>query len=96
MSKKINLTIREIVEDFEKLVRYDERLDSLFDHELANDDHIEKFHQDLVEMIEKYLPSYKDKINQRYFSDEASTYEKSIILYKPLYDNFKEIFYQLV
>lgn len=96
MDKKINLTIQEIVGDFEKLVRYDERLDSLFDNELANEGHIEKFHQDLVELIEKYLPSYKDKINKRYFSDDVSTYEKAIILYKPLYENFKEIFYQLV
>ena len=96
MDKKIKLSIQEIVEDFEKLVRYDERLDSLFDSENANDGDIEKFHNNLVELMEKYLPSYKDKINPRYFSDDSSTYEKAIILYKPLYENFKEIFYQLV
>ena len=96
MSLKIRLDIREIVEDFEKLVRYDERLDALFDNNNATDEDIDELHENLVEMIEKYLPTYRDKIPKEYYSDDVSTYEKALILYKPLYENFKEIFYHLI
>ena len=37
MSKKIKLTIQEIVSDFEKMVRCHERLDVLFDLEEATE-----------------------------------------------------------
>lgn len=94
--KKIRLSIQEILADFELLIKYDERLNTLFDNNAATDEDIEEFHNNLEEMISKYLPNYKEKISPEYFSDDISTYEKSLMLYKPLYENFKEIFYQLV
>ena len=96
MSNKIKLTIQEIVDDFEQLVRYDERLDVFFDNKMATDEDIDELHNNLEMMISKYLPNYKEKVSSEYFSDNISSYEKALILYKPLYENFKEIFYQLI
>ena len=53
-------------------------------------------HNNLEMMISKYLPNYKEKVPSEYFSEDISSYEKALILYKPLYENFKEIFYQLI
>ena len=96
MVKKIRLTIEEIVKDFEELIRHDERLDTLFDMEKACDDDIEKFHEEMIALMEKYLPNYRQKVSDEYFSDETTSYEKALILYNDLYENFKEIFYQLI
>lgn len=96
MDKIIELSIQEIVADFEQLVRYDERFDVLFDNETATDEDIGQLHVNLEKMISKYIPNYKERVPSEYFSDEVSTYEKSLMLYKPLYENFKEIFYKLV
>ena len=96
MSIKIKLNIQEIVADFEQLIKYDERLNTLFDNNAATDEDIEEFHKNLEELISKYLPTYKEKIPEEYFSEDMSTYDKALMLYEPLYENFKEIFYQLV
>ena len=92
---KVTLTIQEIVDDFEKLVRYDERLDTHFDFEKGNRKLIEEFHQDMLSMIAKYIPNYETHVPAEYFS-EMSTYSKALMLYKMLYENFKEIFAKLV
>lgn len=96
MSLKIKLSIGEIVRDFEKIVRYDERLDVLFDNKMASDEDINEFHKIIEEMTLKYIPTYKEKISSEYFSEGISTYDRALMLYKILYENFKEIFYQLV
>ena len=44
MSKKIKLTIQEIVCDFERMVRHHERLDVHFDFEKADENEIDEFH----------------------------------------------------
>ena len=93
MSVKIRLTIQEIVEDFEKLVRYDEHLDVLFDSKKADDAKIDEFYKFLTEMMEKYLPNYEKKID---FDVEEVNFENALKLYEKLYENFKEMFYQLV
>ena len=94
--KKINLTIQEIVRDYESLIRYDERLSSYFDVEKAGDEDIDLYYRRMLQLIEKYLPTYEKNIDEEYFSNKTSTYEKALMLYAALYENFREIFYQLV
>ena len=96
MTVKIKLSIQEILVDFERLVRWDERLEVYFENQSANDDDIEKFFKFVEEMILKYLPSYKEHMPPEFFSKDTSDYDKALELYKPLYENFKEIFYQLI
>ena len=93
MEFRIKLTIQEIVDDFEKLIRYDEHLEVLFDNEKADKLEIEKFYNNIVEMIEKYIPNYKKHVEG---DISEVNYENALKLYKMLYENFKEIFYKLV
>ncbi|WP_405293938.1 hypothetical protein [Methanobrevibacter sp.] len=95
-NKKIKLTIQEIVSDFERLVRYDERLVVHFDFEKADESEIERFHDEMVGMIGKYIPDYARHLDAEYFSGELSTYDRALELYNMLYENFREIFYRLV
>ena len=96
MSKKrIKLTIQEIIEDFESLVRYDERLDVNFDFGKADQAMVRKFYADMVTMTRKYIPNYEAKVDPEYFS-EPSSYERGLMLYKMLYENFREIFCSLI
>ena len=85
MSDVIKLTIQEIVDDFEKLIRYDEHLDVLFDFKKAD------------EMCEKYLPDYKSLLEERFQqTEDDGSYESTLNMYQLLYANFKEIFYKLL
>ena len=93
MEKTITLTIQEIVSDFEKLVRYDERLDALFDSKKANDEKIDEFYNFTLEMTQKYLPDYEKNIDGNI--DEVN-YDNALKLYEVLYENFREIFYKLI
>ena len=96
MTKTIRLTIQEIVHDFEMLVRYHERLDVEFDFEKANQDEIDRFHTDMVSLSEKYLPNYREHVSDDYFKGETPAFDKALELYANLYENFREMFYQLV
>lgn len=96
MTKKITLSIQEMVCDFEKLVRSHERLDVQFDFEKADDDEIDRFHTLMVEQMEKYLPNYREHISEEYFRDDTPTFDRALELYGELYKNFKEMFYQMV
>ena len=93
MEKTIELSIQEIVSDFEKLVRYDERLDALFDSKKANDEKIEEFYNFTLEMTEKYIPNYEKHIEG---SIDEVNYDNALKLYGMLYENFREIFYKLI
>ena len=93
MEKTIKVTIQEIVSDFEKLVRYDERLDVLFDSKKANDEKIEEFYNFTLEMTEKYISDYEKHIDGNI--DEVN-YDNALKLYEMLYENFREIFYKLI
>lgn len=93
MDFRIKLTIQEIVNDFERLIRYDERLEVLFDNEKADKKEIEKFYIDMVEMIGKYIPNFKNHVDG---DISEANYENALKMYKMLYENFKEIFYKLI
>ena len=96
MSKAIKLTIQEIIADYEMMIRHHEHLDTQFDFEMAEDRDIERFHEEMVKLIEKYLPTYEKHISERYFLENADTFEKALMLYEELYENFRQMFYQLV
>ena len=96
MSEKIKLTIQEIVCDFEKMIRHHERLDVHFDFEKADEDEISQFHDEMLGLMEKYLPSYEKHVPKEYLMDETPLFDKALILYGELYNNFREMFYQLV
>ena len=96
MSEKIKLTIQEIVCDFEKMIRHHERLDVHFDFEKADEDEISQFHDEMLGLMEKYLPSYERHVPKEYLLDETPLFDKALILYGELYNNFREMFYQLV
>ena len=92
MDKPITLTIEEIVRDFEKLVRYDERLGVLFENEKADNIEIERLYNTIIKMTEKYIPNYEDHVGN---VDEVS-YGNALKLYEILYENFREIFEKLI
>ncbi len=92
---KIRLTIQEIVQDFETLVRYDERLGIYLDHRKVDNEMTDKFNGDMIAMVEKYIPNYLKMVPEEYFS-EVSAFGKALMLYKMLYENFLEIFAKLV
>ena len=92
MAEAIKLTIHEIIRDFESLIRSEEHLSVLIDHELANDEEIAQFHNNILEIAKKYIPNYKE-----FAGDDVDeiNYENSLKLFKMLYENFTEIMVQL-
>ena len=96
MAVKIKLSIQEIIEDFEKLVRYDERLEVYFENQKASDEDIKKFLNEVEGMTSKYIPTYREHMPPEFFSEDISDYDRALELYKRLYENFREIFYQLI
>ena len=95
MAKKIKLTIEEIVKDFEALIRHDERLNTILDMKKFSEEDIEDFHLEMIALMEKYLPTYREKVSREYFSEDATTLNKAMILYDDLHENFRHIFCQL-
>jgi len=96
MSEVIRLTIQEIVKDFEDLNRYDERLDVLFDMQKASDEEINDFFSHMLFLTRKYIPNFQRQVGEKYHSEESTKYDRALILYEMLYENFKEMFYKLV
>ena len=94
--KKIRLSIQEIVRDFEMMIRYHERLDAEFDFEKATDTEIEEFRLHMVEMTEKYLPTYKEHLSEDYFKPDTPAFDRALELYGELYENFRHMFYQML
>lgn len=92
MGGVIKLSIQEIIRDFEELVRYDERLDVHFDFKKAKDEDILAFSKRMEELTMKYLPDSMDML----VKDVADDYERGLILYRTLHENFVEIFQKLV
>ena len=78
------------------MVRYDEKLDMMFDLNRADDNVISDFFDFVKKMAEKYMPRYEKHVPEEYFSPYLSDFDKALILYKMTYHNFKEIFFQLV
>lgn len=93
--KKIKLSIQEIVNDFYKLGETEGYLSGLASiGELCEND-TKSYHEDMVDLIDKYLPNWKEKVNEKYWECKQFD-EKGLILSNILYNNFKEIFYALI
>lgn len=96
MEKKIKLTIQEIVNDFYSLAETEGFLSGLAEVGCAEEKDLEDYHNKMIDLINKYLPNWKNKIDKRYFANNASNDEKGVILSTVLCKNFKEIFYGLI
>ena len=96
MKDVITLSIQEIVNDFYCLAEEEGYLSGLAEVGCCEETDKELYHQKIKELIEKYMPNYLSKIDERYFADDASEDEKGVILSTKLTENFKEIFYGLV
>ena len=93
--KKIKISIQEIVNDFYSLAEEEGFISGLAEgFELSENDKKE-YHNFMKDMIDKYLPNWKEKIEEKYWELNNED-EKGIILSTILCENFKEIFYQLV
>ena len=97
MSKDaIRLSIQEIVSDFEKMTRIDERISLLGDLGKLDMSDCTDYHNEMQGLAEKYMPKYPNLVSSDYFSDDAYALLKGSILYDMLHENFKQIFYKLV
>ena len=85
-----------MVKDFEELNRYDERLGVLFDLERATDTEINDFYHYMLFLAKKYIPTFERHVSEKYYSSESTKYDKALMLYQILYENFKEMFYKLI
>lgn len=91
MEFHIKLTIQEIVNDFEKLLRLDEELNMKLDFNECGEEDIGGFYDGVVEIAAKYIPNYMDHMPETY-----TRYDFALELYKMVYGNFREIFFKLV
>ena len=96
MKEKIKLTIQEIVNDYYNLAETEGFLSGLAEANYCTEEDTIEYHNKMKDMINKYLPSWKKNINERYWANDASEDEKGVILSTVLCENFKEIFYQLI
>lgn len=92
----ITLSIQEIVNDFYSLAEEEGFLTGLAEVGACEEEDKKSYHNKMKEMIEKYMPNYKNHIDKRYFADDATEDEKGVILSTSLCENFREIFYGLV
>ena len=83
-SPKDNL--EEVIDDFEKIICLDSRMDALIDHGHASNGESECFYFKLRKMAEKHIPDFN--------ADElcfGTNYENALIVYAMLHKRFKEI-----
>ena len=92
---KIKLTIQEIVKDYYNLAQEEGYLTGLAEAGYCNDSDKKEYHENMKNMIDKYLPTWKDKIDKRYWENIEED-EKGLILSTTLCMNFEKIFFQLV
>lgn len=90
----IRLSIQEIVNDFEKITREDERMEMLATYEIIETDDYLNFYNIMKELCKKYIPNYKHLVPTTYETQDKI--EKGITLYNILCKNFKEMFFKLI
>lgn len=92
MRDTIKLSIQEIVQDFYSLGENEGYLSGLAEGFVLSDKDINLYFDFIEDMGKKYLP----KTFNNYFKKENNKLENGMELSKILYENFKEIFCQLV
>lgn len=96
MAVKIRLEIHEIVHDFERVVGYEEMIRTFDDLGRLTDRDSAHFLKDMEKMTEKYLPSYRNHLEEEGWSDDDTDKMKAMILSDLLKRNFRHIFASLV
>ena len=91
----IRLSIQEIVNDFYSLAEQEGYLSGLAEGFELNDNDKNHYHSFMVDLIDKYIPNWRNKIDENYWT-ETSEDGKGVIISTLLCKNFKEIFYKLV
>lgn len=92
MTTAIRLSIQEVVSDFESLLRMDATLSTHFDLEMSTEKDIDKYNSELRKLLNKYIPNNRTHLK----CDDLTSFDVSLEMYGMLYENFKEIFYNLV
>ena len=92
----IKLTIQEIVNDFESIIRFEEHITTLDEIDQLDDENSVEFLIDADMMIRKYIPNYESLPQIKDISSKTSDKQKAMILSNLLQENFKEIFYGLI
>lgn len=95
MSEIIKLTIQEIVNDFYSIGEENGYLTGLSENFSLSEKDKKSYHDYMKNMINKYIPDWKHKINKEYFNTNELD-EKGLIIHTLLYKNFKEIFEGLI
>lgn len=90
--KKIRLSIQEIVNDFYSLAEEEGYLTGLAEGIAITDNETKSYHNFMINMINKYIPNWKDKIEDDYWKDNLNETDKGVMLSTILCKNFKEIF----
>ena len=91
----IKLNIQEIISDFYSLGEEEGYISGLADGFELSEKNKNDYHNFMINLIDKYIPFWKDKIKDVYWNSNEDD-EKGIILSSILYDNFKKIFYELI
>ena len=92
----IKLTIQEIVNDFESIIRFEEHITTLEEIDQLDDENSVEFLIYADMMIRKYIPNYENLPQIKDISSKTSDKQKAMILSNLLQENFKEIFYGLI
>lgn len=93
--EKIKISIQEIVNDYYHLAETEGFLSGLAEIGYCDEKHTTQYHNDMIELIDKYLPNWRNKIDNNYWESNKED-ERGLILSTILDKNFREIFYQLV
>ena len=91
----IRLSIQEIVNDFYSLAEEEGYLSGLADSTSITDEDTKNYHNFMINLIDKYIPNWKNKIDESYWTEKSED-GKGVIISTLLCKNFKEIFYKLI
>lgn len=94
MGKTIQLTIQEIFNDIWKLAESEGYISGLAEGIILGNKDKENYFNSVKEMCLKYIPNYLSHTSKEY--KNLDNYEKGLELSSMLYENFKEIIFQLV
>lgn len=94
MKNKIQLSIQEIFNDIWKLAELEGYITGLAEGIILESKDKKDYFNSVKEMCTKYIPNYLSFVSEEY--NTLNEYEKGLELSSILYNNFKEIIFQLV
>lgn len=91
----IKITLDELITDFYKLADEEGYFSCLCEHcEITKNDEIE-YYNNILMIVEKYIPKYEKFLGSQYFKEETTYEQKGQMLSQLAMNNFKELFYGL-